>query len=57
MAKAAVAAKREPVEFDGDFLANKVNTARFYGEHLLPQANGLVATIKAGGGLLSDATF
>ena len=55
MAKAAVAAKSEPVEFDGDFLFDKVNTARFYGENLLPQANGLISTIKAGNSLLAAA--
>ncbi len=55
MAKAAVAAKSEPVEFDQAFLKEKVTTARFYGEHLLPQANGLVSTIKAGNSLLAAA--
>src|SRR5690606_2029408 len=42
----AVAAKQDLPEFDADYLTDKVNTARFYGEHILPQANGLVATIK-----------
>ena len=55
MAKAAVAAKSAPVEFDGSFLQEKVNTARFYGEHLLPQAGGLISTIKAGNSLLAAA--
>ncbi len=53
MAKSAVAAKRAPADFDPGFLAEKVITCRFYGENLLPQANGLVATIKAGNDLLS----
>lgn len=57
MAKSAVAALKAPPEFDQEFLASKVVTARFYGEHLLPKANGLVSTIKAGNGLLADATF
>jgi hypothetical protein len=34
-----------------------VNTARFYGEHLLPQANGLIPTIEGGADLLADARF
>jgi hypothetical protein len=32
-----------------------VNTARFYLEHLLPLAAGLVPTIKGGAALLSNA--
>ncbi len=57
MAKAAVAAKASPAEFDAEFLADKVTTARFYGEHLLPRANGLTSTIKAGNGLLDSANL
>jgi alkylation response protein AidB-like acyl-CoA dehydrogenase len=57
MARAAIAAKAHPRGFDDEFLRNKVITARFYGEHLLPQANGLVATIKGGAGLLTEATL
>lgn len=55
MAIAAVEAKREPPAYSAEFLAQKVNTARFYGEHLLPRANGLVETIKAGNDLLEAA--
>jgi 3-(methylthio)propanoyl-CoA dehydrogenase len=55
MAVAAVAAKGSPGGYSSDFLADKVNTARFYGEHLLPQANGLIPTIKAGPDLLASA--
>ena len=55
MAISAVAAKGEPEGFDETFLADKVVTARFYGEHLLPRANGLIPTVKAGAGLLSEA--
>ena len=55
MARSAIAAKAQPAEHDAEFLADKVVTARFYGEHLLPQANGLVATIQGGSALLVDA--
>jgi len=57
MAKSAVGAKRAPAEFDAEFLSEKVTTARFYGEHLLPKANGLVSTIKAGNDLLAKASI
>jgi hypothetical protein len=36
-------------------LADKVITARFYGEHLLPRANSYTASIKAGNELLDKA--
>ncbi|MFQ5523950.1 MAG: acyl-CoA dehydrogenase [Acidimicrobiia bacterium] len=55
MARAAVAAKEAPAEYDPGFLAEKVTTARFYGEHLLPRARGLVAAVKAGNSLLAEA--
>jgi acyl-CoA dehydrogenase len=55
MAVSAVEAKRQPADYSAGFLEDKVNTARFYGEHLLPKANGLVATIKAGNALLAAA--
>lgn len=55
MAISAVAAKRAPAEHTEEFLNDKVTTARFYGQHLLPRANGLIATIKAGNGLLAAA--
>ncbi|HXV71667.1 MAG TPA: acyl-CoA dehydrogenase [Acidimicrobiia bacterium] len=55
MAVSAVAAKEGPADFSEDFLEQKVITARFYGEHLLPRANGLVETIKAGNDLLASA--
>jgi 3-(methylthio)propanoyl-CoA dehydrogenase len=57
MAVSAVAAKQQPADYSEEFLADKVTTARFYGEHLLPRANGLVATIKAGNGLLAEANL
>jgi alkylation response protein AidB-like acyl-CoA dehydrogenase len=55
MAVSAVEAKKGPADISSRFLAQKVNTARFYGEHLLPKANGLVATVKAGNTLLAAA--
>jgi hypothetical protein len=57
LAVSAVGAKKAPTEYDAEFLAQKVNTARFYGEHLLPRANGLVETIKGGNELLASASF
>jgi len=57
MARSALAAKEGPTDHSQTFLADKINTARFYGEHLLPQANGLVATITAGNVLLSSAAL
>lgn len=55
MATSAVAAKRRPGEYSEDFLTQKVITARFYGEHLLPRSNGLIATVKGGNSLLGQA--
>jgi len=55
MARSALAAKAAPPEYDAEFLDDKVVTARFYGEHLLPQANGLIATIKGSNALLANA--
>jgi len=57
MAVSALAAKRRPPGFSDAFLEQKVVTARFYGEHLLPRANGLIETITAGNELLSSADF
>lgn len=57
MAVSAVEAKQEPSDYSSEFLTQKVNTARFYGEHLLPRANGLVATIKAGNDRLAEANL
>ncbi|MEX1093804.1 MAG: acyl-CoA dehydrogenase C-terminal domain-containing protein, partial [Acidimicrobiia bacterium] len=42
---------------DPEFSRDLVNTARFYGEHLLPQTTGLLPTIKGGASLLENATF
>ncbi|HEX6945780.1 MAG TPA: acyl-CoA dehydrogenase [Acidimicrobiia bacterium] len=52
MAVQAVAAREEAQGYDSAFLEAKVAHARFFGEHLLPMANGLVSTIKAGPELL-----
>jgi hypothetical protein len=57
MAISAVEARRWPSDHTPEFLEQKVNTARFYGEHILPRANGLVATIKGGNALLAEASF
>jgi hypothetical protein len=55
MARAAVAALGSPDGFEPGFLTEKVSTARFYGEQLLPAANGLVPSVKAGASLLDSA--
>jgi alkylation response protein AidB-like acyl-CoA dehydrogenase len=57
MAVSAVEARKRPSDFDAEFLEQKVITARFYGEHLLPQANGLIETIEAGNELLASAAL
>ncbi|HEX5696734.1 MAG TPA: acyl-CoA dehydrogenase [Acidimicrobiia bacterium] len=57
MGTAALEALRAPSGFDERFLADKVNTARFYGEQILPGANGLVAAVKGDAALLENATF
>lgn len=57
MAVSAVAAKQSPAEFSEEFLTGKVIASRFYGEHLLPRAGGLIATIKGGNELLAAATL
>jgi hypothetical protein len=55
MAVSAVEAHRRPKEYSDRFLDQKIVTTRFYGEHLLPRANGLVATVKGGNDLLAAA--
>jgi len=57
MGTAAVEALRAPSGLDPGFLSEKVNTARFYGEQILPTANGLIASVVGGSGLLENATF
>jgi hypothetical protein len=51
------AALSRPREHEASFLEEKLITARFYGEQLLPTANGLVAAVKGGSSLLDDAIF
>lgn len=55
MAKAALGALLQPPKVDQDYLADKINTAKFYCEHLLPKANGLIPTIKAGNTLIAES--
>jgi 3-(methylthio)propanoyl-CoA dehydrogenase len=57
MARTAVAALGGPPGFDSSFLADKVTTACFYGEQLLPMANGLAPAVKGGASLLESAPF
>ena len=57
MARTAVAAIGEPPGFEHSLLADKVTTARFYGEQLLPMANGLAPAVKGGAALLESAPF
>ena len=54
MARAALAASTGP-DADSEFNRDKVITSRFYGEHLLPQADGLIPTIEGGIELLDQA--
>lgn len=54
MGRSAIAALNGPAH-DSDFNRDKVITARFFGEHLLPQISGLVPTIKGGSTLLDQA--
>jgi alkylation response protein AidB-like acyl-CoA dehydrogenase len=54
MAKGALAAVSAG---DSGFNREKVIVARFYGEHLLPQVNGLLPTIKGGAQLLKAAVL
>ncbi len=57
MARSALAALNGPIDSEPDFLEDKVNTARFYGEQLLPAANGLVGAVKGGVAILERAAF
>ncbi len=57
MAKAALAALDGPSDVTPEFLVEKVTTARFYGEQLLPIANGLIPAIKGGADILENAVF
>jgi alkylation response protein AidB-like acyl-CoA dehydrogenase len=55
MARAAVAALGSPGGYAPGFLTEKVSTARFYGEQLLPVASGLAPSVKGGTALLDNA--
>jgi hypothetical protein len=59
LARSAQAADRALGEGRGDaeFLRQKIVTARFYAEQLLPQAAGLAPSVTAGPGDLVDARF
>jgi alkylation response protein AidB-like acyl-CoA dehydrogenase len=57
MAKAAVRAFEGAPSFSPGFLDDKVNTARFYGEQILPLANGITPSVKGGARLLDGASF
>jgi alkylation response protein AidB-like acyl-CoA dehydrogenase len=56
VARGAVAALGS-ADRDSTFNTDWVNTARFYGEHLLPQTTGLLPTIKGGASLLQNAVL
>ena len=59
LARAAQAARNllDAGEGDADFLNQKLVTARFYAEQLLPQAAGLAPSVTAGPSDLLDASF
>jgi alkylation response protein AidB-like acyl-CoA dehydrogenase len=59
LARSARAAQQQLDDGRGDaaFLRQKVVTARFYADQLLPQAAGLVAAVTAGPADLLEATF
>ncbi len=49
MAKSAVAAKRMIDQGSDDiFYCNKINTANFFCEHIVPRAEGLKSTVLSG---------
>ncbi len=54
MAKAALAAHGKPAGYDANFCKAKVATARFYAEHILPQASGLLSPITEGADSVSE---
>jgi hypothetical protein len=56
LARSALAAHRLLAEGEGDkeFLEDKIATARFYAEQLLPQAAGLGGAVMAGAAGLYD---
>ncbi|MEX1124359.1 MAG: acyl-CoA dehydrogenase [Acidimicrobiia bacterium] len=57
MGRAALAALDAPREVKPEFLVEKVITARFYGEQILPMANGMLSAVKGGANILENAVF
>jgi len=57
MGKSALAALTAPPEFKPEFLAEKLITARFYGEQILPLANGMIPAVEGGADILESAVF
>ena len=57
MGKAVLAALTAPRDVEPEFATEKVITARFYGEQLLPAANGMVSAVKGGAEILESAVF
>jgi alkylation response protein AidB-like acyl-CoA dehydrogenase len=55
MARSAVAALNTTRNGNSEFLDDKVLTARFYGEQLLPMAGGLLPAVKGGAAILEEA--
>jgi len=57
MARSAAIAARQLAEGSADapFYRAKLQTARFYAEHLLPQSLGLLRIIKSGGASVAEA--
>ena len=60
MARAALIANSKLAGGDADFYRGKIATARFYAEHILPQAAGLVSAVTGGSAsvlALTEAQF
>ncbi|GIU85437.1 MAG: acyl-CoA dehydrogenase [Acidimicrobiales bacterium] len=59
LARSAVAAHKALEEGRGDerFLRNKIATARFYAENILPAVAGLLQPVTSGGAILSEIPF
>jgi acyl-CoA dehydrogenase len=57
MARSALAASAAADRYSPDFISAKLQTARFYGEQLLPAANAAIPAVEAGGDALEPAVF
>jgi acyl-CoA dehydrogenase len=57
MGRAALAALAAPPEVKAEFLKEKLTTARFYGEQLLPIANAMTSAVRGGANILENAVF